>query len=226
MTQRPSENVPFLSFAVLKEKQRLLRSDFPQSLTLRVHRAISWLGRAEKEADDADVQFILLWIGFNSAYGSDISAAINSERGTFKAYFDALVRLDVDGRIQAIVWKRFPHEIRMLLKNKYVFAPFWKHHNGVDGYADWQRRLSASQRKIASTLAQQDTSLTLSIVFDRLYVLRNQLVHGGATWSSGTNREQVRDGASVINWLLPMFIDVMMDNPRHDWGPAVYPVVD
>lgn len=111
-------------------------------LGLRVHRAISWLGRAEKEADDADVRFILLWIGFNSAYGSDVSAAINSERGAFAAYFAALVRLDVDNRIQAIVWKRFHHEIRMLLENKYVFAPFWKHHNSVDGYDDWRRRLA------------------------------------------------------------------------------------
>jgi len=226
VTQHPSDKVPLLGFAALKEKQRLVRSDFPESLTLRVHRAISWLGRAEREADDADVRFILLWIGFNSAYRSDVSAAINSDRGAFKAYFDGLVQLDVDNRIQAIVWKRFHHEIRMLLENKYVFAPFWKHHNGVDGYDDWQRRLSASQRAIASTLARKDTSRTCSIVFDRLYVLRNQLVHGGATWNSGTNRKQVGDGASVISWLLPIFIDVMMDNPRHDWGPAVYSVVD
>jgi hypothetical protein len=63
VTQHPSDKVPLLSFAALKEKQRLVRSDFPESLTLRVHRAISWLGRAEKEVDDADVRFILLWIG-------------------------------------------------------------------------------------------------------------------------------------------------------------------
>ena len=118
MTQHPSDKVSLLSFAALKEKQRLVRSDFLESLTLRVHRAISWLGRAEKEVDDADVRFILPWIGFNSAYGSDVSAAINSERGAFATYFAALVRLDVDNRIQAIVWRRFHHEIRMLLENK------------------------------------------------------------------------------------------------------------
>jgi hypothetical protein len=215
-----------LNFARLKEKQRLIRSDFPTSLTLRVHRAISWLGRAEKEVEDADVRFILLWIGFNSAYGSDVSSAINSERGAFKAYFDSLVSLDVDNRIYGAVWKRFPHEIRLLLDNKYVFAPFWNHHNGVAGYSDWAQRLVSSQRALASTLAQHDTSRMLSIVFDRLYVLRNQLVHGGATWNSGINRDQVRDGAGVIGWVLPIFIDIMMDNPQQEWGPVAYPVVE
>ena len=140
-------------------------------------------------------------------------------------YFDTLTRLDVYDRIYGAVWKRFPHEIRVLLNNKYIFAPFWNHHNGVEGYADWRERLAASQRAVATTLAQQDTPRILAIVFDRLYVLRNQLVHGGATWNSSINRDQVRDGAGVIGWLVPIFIDIMMDNPQQEWGPVAYPVV-
>lgn len=44
-----------LYFARSKEKQRSVRGDFSESLTLRVHRAISCLGRSEKETDDTDV---------------------------------------------------------------------------------------------------------------------------------------------------------------------------
>ena len=50
----------------LKSKQRELRDGFPLPLTLRVHRSISWLRRAEQEEDDLDVLFVLLWIGFNA----------------------------------------------------------------------------------------------------------------------------------------------------------------
>jgi hypothetical protein len=64
------------------------------------------------------------------------------------------------------------------------------------------------------------------VVFDRLYVLRNQLVHGGSTWNSSVNRDQVRDGAAVLGTLLPIFIDIMMDNPYRDWGRPFYPVVE
>jgi hypothetical protein len=74
-------------------------------------------------------------------------------------------------------------------------------------------------------MRHKDTVRILSIVFDRLYVLRNQLLHGGATWNSGTNRHQVRGGTAVLGWLLPIFIDIMMDSPDHDWGRALYPVV-
>ena len=71
-----------------------------------------------------------------------------------------------------------------------------------------------------------DSARVLSFVFDRFYVLRNQLVHGGATWNSDVNRDQVRDGASLLGCLLPIFVDLMMDNPQHEWPMPNYPVVD
>jgi hypothetical protein len=215
-----------LDFDILKTKQRAVRSKFPEALGLRVHRAISWLGRAETEKTDADVRFILLWVGFNSAYASDIEEDSTNERSSFKAFFDLLVSLDSSHRIYDAVWARFSQEIRMLLGNKYVFAPFWHKQNGVAGYDDWEDRMAAIQRSIANAIKQFDTGRILSVVFDRLYVLRNQLVHGGSTWNSSVNRSQVRDGATVLGWLLPIFIDIMMENPARDWGRPFYPVVE
>ena len=113
-----------------------------------------------------------------------------------------------------------------MLNNKYVFAPFWNYQNGLAGYEDWAERLVAGNRFIAAAIAQQNTSMILSVLFDRLYVLRNQILHGGATWNSSVNREQVRDGAAILGWLLPIFIDIMMDQPAHDWGRPYYPVVE
>lgn len=213
-------------FQILKDKQRAIRHDFPDGLTLRVHRAISWLGRAEAEHDDDDLRFILLWVGFNSAYASEVKSEIIGERGIFGAFFETLVALDADRRIYNAVWQRFSQEIRLLLSNKYVFQPFWNHHNGMPGHENWADRLASSQRSIAAAMGKQDTARILSLMFDRLYVLRNQLVHGGATWNSKVNRDQVRDGAAVLGFLLPVFIDIMMDNSGHNWGLPFYPVVD
>lgn len=215
-----------LDFRALKDKQRALRSQFPEALGLRVHRAISWLFRAECEDGDDDVRFILLWIGFNSAYAGEVSHDMANERGVFKSYFDILVELDRDQRIYNCVWERFPEEIDILLKNKYVFAPFWNYANGRPGSDGWAESLAASQRAIAYAFSNRDTIRILSIVFDRLYVLRNQILHGGATWDSTVNRSQVRDGAAILGWLLPIFIDLMMDNFQRDWGKPFYPVID
>lgn len=225
MTTTPRSQGTMLNAIALKDKQRSLRSGFPQAHGLRVHRAISWLTRSEGEKDDDDLRFILLWVGFNSAYARDIGPESNGERELFSAFFSPLVAFDAKRRIYNAIWERFPHEIRVLLNNKYVFAPFWNHQNGYAGYTDWEERFTRSKQATAAAMARQDTSTILSVVFDRLYVLRNQLVHGGATWNSSVNRQQVHDGAAVLDWLLPIFIDIMMDNPGHDWGAPFYPVV-
>lgn len=124
------------------------------------------------------------------------------------------------------MWQRFSQEIRVILANKYVFAPFWHNQNGVAGYENWAERMAQSQRIISAALERHDTVRILSVVMDRLYVLRNQLLHGGATWNSSINRNQVKDGAAVMSWLLPVFIDIMMENPQHEWGRPYYPVVE
>ena len=75
-------------------------------------------------------------------------------------------------------------------------------------------------------MADQRTDRFLSILFSRLYVLRNQLVHGGATWNGSRNRTQVRDGALILGLVVPRLIDLMMDHPELDWGEPAFPVID
>ena len=198
----------------------------PNALQLRIHRALSWIGRAEKEADDDDAAFIFYWIAFNAIYAEDKQETEwTSERESFREYFGRIVGLDDDNVVYDAIWDRFSQEIRVFLDNRYVFEPFWKFHNGVSGYDEWERWFEGSQRMARFALARQDTSAILSILFDRLYVLRNQLVHGGATWRSSVNRDQVRDGRRIVAFLVPRFVQIMVSNPRERWGAPYYPVV-
>ena len=111
------------------------------------------------------------------------------------------------------------------MDNRFLFNPFWQHHNGIEGFVDWEDRLKASSHGFSAAFRTGDTTKVLSFVFDRLYVLRNQLVHGGSTWNSALNRHQVRDGAAILEFLMPVFVDIMMDNPHENWGQPFYPVV-
>jgi len=194
---------------------------------LRVHRSISWIGRAEAAEDD-DARVIFLWIAFNAAYADEreFQGPAPGERAAFADFFAKMVHLDAERRIYNEIWEGFAGPIRVLMQNRYVFHPFWQHHNGIAGYEDWQERFTASAGAFARSFAAQNSARTLSFVFDRLYVLRNQLVHGGATWNSAANRNQVRDGAATLGFLMPVFVDVMMDNPHEDWGRPFYPVVE
>lgn len=211
---------------VLKTKQRAERDGFAEEFGLRIHRSISWLGRAEKEAEDQDLRFILMWIAFNAAYAQERMSGSIGERDDFRAFFEKLVEGDSDQRIYQTIWNRYSQEIRLLLDNQYVFSPFWQYQNGVPGYENWATRFSAAKNRTARALTSRDTVTILETLFDRLYMLRNQMVHGGATWNSKVNRDQVRDSAAILSTLLPIFIDIMMDNHSVDWGPVHYPVVE
>ena len=215
------------AFETLKARQREVRDGFPENLGLRIHRSISWIQRAEKETSDHDAAFIFYWIAFNAAYAEDLQETIpTGERSTFDGYFRKILELDSDHKIYDAIWDKFSQSIRLLLNNRYVFQPFWNFQNDVHGYEDWEERFAKSKRHIEAALRDRDTRTILTTLFDRLYVLRNQLVHGGATWNSAVNRTQVGDGARIISFLLPIFIDLMMDNPEIVWGAPYYPVVE
>ena len=64
----------------------------------------------------------------------------------------------------------------------------------------------------------------LTILFKRFYVLRNQVMHGGATWNSAVNRKQVNDCNSLMKVLIPLFAEIMLNNSDEDWGALSFPV--
>nr|WP_170541093.1 HEPN domain-containing protein [Ruegeria arenilitoris] len=217
-----------LSHTNLKSKQREIRNGFPEGLGLRVHRALIWLGRAETLSDDNDAQFVFLWIAFNAAYAREdaFHEYAATERTVYTEFFSKLVSLDDEQRIYDAIWKKFSGPIRSLMSNRFIFSAFWHHFNGKPGFEDWERRFVTSSRAFTNAIQAQDSAQVLSKLFERLYVLRNQLIHGGSTWKSSANREQVRDGAVILSFLVPVFIDIMMDHPGENWGQPYYPVVE
>ncbi|TBT41939.1 hypothetical protein D5E81_04425, partial [Vibrio parahaemolyticus] len=47
--------------------------------------------------------------------------------------------------------------------------------------------------------------------------------HGGATYNSQANREQLRDCTSLLSSLVPLVIEVMMDGADQIWGGGYIP---
>ena len=209
-------------------------------LNLRVRRALSWLERAENahRQDDHDVAFILYWIGFNSAYGqtgtADDDYQPRQERACQHAYLAKITHLYPSLRA-AFDSRQLPDAVYALLASKYVYEPFWKSRAGAMRYRDWltgferiRYKMATAIRSLRATTIDADANIerVLCSVFDRLYTLRNQLMHGGATWNGSLNREQVTMGTAAIAVLLPCFIDAMIENPDADWGTPRYPVVN
>jgi len=226
MQSFPGDQLMQLDFKSLKEKHRRVREDFSTSLALRTHRALSWLQRAEKESEDPDARFIFLWIAFNAAYANEIhDRKLFSEQKVVRNFMERLINSDKERMIYRILWEEFPGAIRVLIDNQYVFGPFWDFHKGLISEESWKSRFEHSKSIAHAAIGRMESAKVLSVIFDRLYTLRNQLIHGSATWNSSVNREQIRDGVKIMDRLVPTVIHLMMANPNQLWGEPQYPVV-
>lgn len=215
-----------MNFEQLKTRHRTLRKHAPGNLNLRVHRALSWLQRAEM-AEDEDGRFIFLWIAFNAAYATEIDDNRRlSEQETFKGFLEKLCELDEHKKIEHLVWQEFSGSIRILLDTPFVLQSFWDYHSGKISESQWKERLAQGKKMATLALASGNTPQLLGGVFNRLYTLRNQLIHGGATWNSSVNRKQLKDCANLLGKLVPLIIELMMAHPDTLWGDACYPVVE
>ena len=193
-------------------------------LTLRLRRALSWARKAHESWEDDDASFIFLWISFNSMYGEDTTDYSEStEQDSFRHFWERVVDLDPKKTVYSAMWDCWDVAMDKLINNQFVYRDFWKHTNGLPGYADWGKRLSREIEDAKLFFRRGDGIAASRLLLARLYVLRNQLHHGGATHAGKTNRDQVVAGAEVMAALIPPCIGVMIANPNANWGKPYYP---
>ena len=205
----------------------------------RLRRSTSWVTRAQEVyvQNDYDGTFINHWIAFNSLYATrplpiaqrDEYQRPYSEKEAIDSFFKQLVPLDTGNDIHHVLRYQQLSSVKSLLKNKYVFQPFWENRLGIDPDRDWKTRLKKSKKKADTCIydehSRESTITALSILFERLYTVRNQLMHGLATYEGSVNRRQVIDGAAILHSLLPVFIRIFINNPDTNWGELAYPKI-
>jgi len=210
--------------ATLKAKLADLPPAIPENFRVRCHRAISWLKRAEQETNDPDARFIFLWISFNAAYAWEFGHE-QSERDLLRRFFERVLALDTEKQLHAVLFKNFTGCVRMLIDNPYLFEPFWRALRDHDSSGRWEESFKSATRAATVAVMSGETAVVAGIVIDRLYVLRNQLVHGGATHASRVNRQQVKDSVALMTQLVPLVIALMLKSDGEDFGGIAYPVI-
>lgn len=239
-----------LSVADLRAAVEARFDEYPEPYRVRLHRALSWLARAERETADPDARYLFLWIAFNAAYAQDYGHrdrrdGEGGERGLAEVFFERVLAVDTGHRLHGCLQALYSGPVHRLVDNLYLFQPFWEAVRGLD---PWQPQLSAqaedtavawlrrepprcfgglrgARQRATEALLTRQTGLLLEVVFDRLYVLRCSLMHGGATWDSQVNRQSVQDGVLVLGELLPVLLQLLIEHPALDLGPLAFPVV-
>jgi len=191
-----------------------------QSFAIRVWRALSWLQRVE-QAQDAEDRFIAGWIGFNALYGRlDNQKRAWGDREAFGAFLAAICGIDHGGRLRHLVFKRQLPILR-LVENRFLYDKFW-----LDPGANHEDALHQKVKALMPRFNAHNPCPILQVAFERLWILRNQLMHGAATKGSSLNRRTLTEGATLIGEFLPEFIDIMIENGQtKDWGEVCFPPI-
>ncbi|MBC6497948.1 MAG: hypothetical protein GDA54_06495 [Alphaproteobacteria bacterium GM7ARS4] len=218
-----------ISYRTLLRLHKSHSAQFPDNLAHRMRRALSWIRCAEKayaaDKGNQDSFFMFYWIAFNAAYAQRTNPAAAQranesaprERDIFHEFLRRIIDLDKEHAIYNVIWDNFPLIIREILDNEYVFKWFWYDQYGDNAHDRWEESFQRSKRRAHHALNSRDTKTIAQILFDRLYELRNQLMHGCATWKGGVNRPQVEQGAKIMAAIVPLILKTMMENHREDW---------
>lgn len=189
-----------------------------QSLSDRVRRSLSWLMRAAQTEKATPVKFVELWIALNALYGQrhyENRPADRSEQDDFADFVRTLSSIDARAEVTDTV-RRLRPAFRSLIANPFLWNEYWRAERG------YQRLSRDALERLSS--ASIDAADVLIMVFARLLVLRNQIVHGSAAADTVGNRGSVVPGVRVLAVLVPLFVRVMIrEGKRAIWPPVPYP---
>ena len=194
--------------------------DSNQSFSIRVWRGLSWLERAEGfESADIEGRFITCWIGLNALYGRlDDQNRPWGDREALGTFLAQVWRLDGRGLLRQVLGRR-QTAVLNLIDDCFLTVQFW------EGEAAPASRQVKKDVKEAILGYQKTNRLPiLRLLFDRLYVMRNQVFHGASTKGSKLNRRALQLSAMVLMDVLPVFMEIMLDTGfDSDWGEVCFP---
>jgi hypothetical protein len=204
-------------------KEQLAGDPAHEPFLIRIHRACSWLQRVEQlQAGDGALDAILIfqWIALNSLYGRwdpDARQPL-SDRDTLPAFLDRVLALDADGRITDIL-EEHRRLVMSIFDDGYLTAFFWE-----EPSAQRARKTQKTKFDAQTWYHEERYRLILDRLMERIYFLRCQLVHGGATFGGRLNRTAVRRCSTMLGHMIPAILLVLIDyGYEQNWGPLCYP---
>ncbi len=191
----------------------------------RFHRACSWIDRIEKQelTADLDMQLVSLWIAFNALYGQwdEERREPKGERESWRKFIDRIAAIDRQGQLIDAL-EQHKRLVVALCEDPFISGNFWNNSN-----YDRRRQPKKKVFKVREWYREKRWAMVLDEVFERIYLMRCQLVHGAATYGSKLNRKSLKHCVMMLRQLLPVVMLVLVDDGvDEDWGALCYPPVE
>ena len=213
------------------------KTDSFEAVLLRTRRAKSWIDPANSEMakQQYHTAFVMYWIAFNACYEDYLINEMKpreeriSEKKQYQGYLRRIVGHDLERTITGICI-RLGNDIYSLVENEFSYELFWKFgHRPESQGNNWKKQFDNQCRRLCTELKNKstmDTKEILYIIFDRIYCVRNQIIHGSTTkGDNSTGISQTKSSATIMNELIPTFVRLMENTPYEadTWSLPSYP---
>jgi len=210
-----------------------------QNLVDRLSRAKSWLDAAsvlESKSKPGEIDhhtaFVYRYVAFNSLYGRWRTEESQRRAKTqFDLFFDNLGRLHSEDQSEdgpnrwilpnaLVQCKR--HWVQLIDDEFLDSKGYWD----IPEHSENFREKYSSQKSTALRhLDWRNFKPLLHLIFDRIWVLRNQILHGCATFGpKSLGWESVERANPVLRAMIPAFRNLMEKYPDVvQWPPIPYP---
>lgn len=200
-----------------------------QHLLDRLQRADSWMrAAAGLRQDQMHEAFIFLYIALNCLYGRRAYEGDETRIGEdLEVFFTKILTLDQKDRAEggallAEAAAACRKEGAALIRDKFLVNRYWR---GSLPSTELQTKLNRDAAEALDRLDEGSFREFLGLVFRRVSVLRNQIMHGCATYGPRSfGRASLDKGLRVLRVMVPAFYQLASRYGHAvKWDPVPYP---
>ncbi len=207
-----------MNYTDLKKYYDAKSNDMSFDFRIRIHRALSWGKTAEKE-ERLDEKLIKYWISFNALYGSGFTEFPQVEN-----FLGIVISVDKDNLLK-----------NALIEKSNTIKNFFSIPELYDAYWNDERATREDREKEASKYSERNKDVFIEFVksgvgadtvlfklFDLIYLLRNQIFHGSATYESNNNKSNKKNCIEILEFFIPKITEIMINNSNNNWPEVKY----
>ncbi|MSR18483.1 MAG: hypothetical protein EXS00_04820 [Phycisphaerales bacterium] len=191
-----------------------------EDVRIRIHRCLTWLEAADMRGPaEIDTRLVEQWIALNALYGRwnpDRREPV-PDRLSVETFIRLIRTHDAD-KVLGVMLREHKGLAMAIFGDRYLLRHFWESDGGAQPST---ARLVATAQEWFRADRQ---AIILDKVLDRIYFVRCQVMHGGATYGGRLNRNAVKRTSMMLGHIVPTCLQIMMDHGyTDDWGELCYP---
>ena len=207
-----------MNYSDLKKYFDSKNSTMSFDFRVRIHRALSWGQAAEKE-ERLDEKLIKYWISFNALYGSGFTEFSEVEK-----FLGIVISVDKDNLLKnALIEKS--NTIKNFFSIPELYDAYWKDEMAtrIDREKEASKYSERNKDKFIEFIKTGvGADAVLFDLFDLIYLLRNQIFHGSATYESIENNSNKKNCIEILELFIPKITEIMINNPSNNWPEVKY----